>query len=33
MQSIDSGNPIVFQEEDSEIKNIFIDLAKKVMSL
>jgi len=33
MKSIDDGNPIVFQEKDSEIKNIFVDLAKKVMSL
>ena len=33
MKSIDDGNPIVFQEKDSEIKNIFVDLAKKVMLL
>ncbi|MBE18795.1 MAG: hypothetical protein CMO11_02330, partial [Thaumarchaeota archaeon] len=33
MKSIDDGNPIVFQKKDSEIKNIFVDLAKKVMLL
>jgi ATP-binding protein involved in chromosome partitioning len=33
MKSIDDGNPIVFQEKDSEIKNIFVGLAKKIMSL
>jgi len=33
MRSIDSGNPIVFEDSESEIKNIFIELAKKVMLL
>ena len=33
MRSIDSGNPIVFEETESEIKNIFIELAKKVALL
>ena len=33
MHSIDSGNPIVFEETDSDIKNIFIELAKKVALL
>ncbi len=33
MHSIDSGNPIVFEDTESEIKNIFIELAKKVTLL
>ena len=33
MKSIDDGNPIVFQEKDSEIKNIFVDLAKKICEM
>jgi len=33
MRSIDSGNPIVFEDTESEIKNIFIELAKKVTLL
>ena len=33
MRSIDSGNPIVFEDTESDIKNIFIELAKKVTLL
>ena len=33
MRSIDSGKPIVFEDTESEIKNIFIELAKKVTLL
>ena len=33
MRSIDSGNPIVFEETESEIKKIFTELAKKVTLL